>query len=80
MADTGLGMNEEDLPKVFSKFEQFGRLPGPGEKGTGLGLAITEGIIELHGGKIRVESKLGKGQKSVFILPKYPAEGILRNT
>jgi len=56
VADTGLGISEENLPKVFSKFEQFGRLPGPGAKGTGLGLAITKGIIELHGGKIWVES------------------------
>ena len=78
VADTGLGISEEDLPKVFSKFEQFGRLPGPGEKGTGLGLAITKGIIELHGGKIRVESKLGQGAKFSFILPKYPAEEIFK--
>ena len=78
VADTGLGISEEDLPKVFGKFEQFGRLPGPGEKGTGLGLAITKGIIELHGGKIRVESKLGQGAKFSFILPKYPAEEIFK--
>ena len=78
VADTGLGISEEDLPKVFGKFEQFGRLPGPGEKGTGLGLSITKGIIELHGGKIRVESKLGQGSKFSFILPKYPAEDIFK--
>ncbi len=78
VADTGLGISEEDLPKVFGRFEQFGRLPGPGEKGTGLGLAITKGIIELHGGKIRVESKLGQGAKFSFILPKYPAEDIFK--
>ncbi len=77
VADTGLGISEEDLPKVFGRFEQFGRLPGPGEKGTGLGLAINKGIIELHGGKIRVESKLGQGSKFSFILPKFPAEDIV---
>ena len=45
VADTGLGIAEEDLPKAFNRFQQFGRLPGPGEKGTGLGLSITKGII-----------------------------------
>ena len=77
VADTGLGISEEDLPKVFSKFEQFGRLPGPGEKGTGLGLAITKGIIELYGGKIWVESKLGQGTKFTFTLPKYGPKEVL---
>ncbi len=78
VADTGVGISEEDLPKVFSKFEQFGRLPGPGEKGTGLGLAITKGIIELHGGKIWVESKLGLGAKFSFVLPHYTSEAIFK--
>jgi len=78
VADTGVGIAEEDLPKVFSKFEQFGRLPGPGEKGTGLGLAITKGIIELHGGRIWVESKPGLGAKFSFVLPKYTMEGIFK--
>ncbi len=78
VADTGVGIGEGDLPKVFSKFEQFGRLPGPGAKGTGLGLAITKGIIELHGGKIWVESKLGQGAKFSFILPEYTAEEIFK--
>ncbi len=80
VADTGLGIAEENLPKVFSKFQQFGRLPGPGEKGTGLGLAITKGIIELHGGKIWVESKFGKGTKFSFILPKYTREEIFKES
>jgi len=78
VADTGLGIAKEDLPKVFNKFEQFGRLPGGGEKGTGLGLAITKGIIELHGGKIWAESKLGAGAKFSFILPKYTTEEIFK--
>jgi signal transduction histidine kinase/GGDEF domain-containing protein len=78
VVDTGLGIAEEDLHKVFSKFEQFGRLPGPGEKGTGLGLTIAKGIIELHRGKIWVESKLGQGTKFSFILPKYTTEGIFK--
>ncbi len=68
--DSGIGISEEDIPKVFDKFQQFGRVPGPGSKGTGLGLSIVKGIIELHKGRIDVESRLGKGTKFVFALPK----------
>jgi signal transduction histidine kinase/GGDEF domain-containing protein len=78
VADTGVGIGEEDLPKLFSKFEQFGRRPGPGERGTGLGLSIAKGIIELHGGKIWAESKVGQGTKFSFIVPKYTTEQILK--
>src|SRR3989338_3833323 len=48
VSDTGKGIAREDLPRVFDKFQQFGRTAGPGEKGTGLGLAICKGIVELH--------------------------------
>ena len=70
VADTGTGISEDDLPKVFGKFQQFGRKDGPGDKGTGLGLAISKGIVELHKGSIWVESKLKEGTKFIFILPK----------
>ena len=68
--DSGRGIAEENLPKLFDKFQQFGRNFGPGERGTGLGLAIAKGLIELHKGKIWVESKLGEGSKFTFSLPK----------
>ena len=68
--DTGPGILAEDLPKLFNKFEQFGREMGSSEKGTGLGLAICKGIVELHGGKIWAESQLGYGTKVAFQLPK----------
>lgn len=70
ICDTGIGISKENLPKLFSKFQQFGRMTGPGEKGTGLGLSIAKGIVDLHGGKIGLESELGKGTKVIFILPK----------
>jgi PAS domain S-box-containing protein len=70
VADSGIGIAKENLPKVFGKFQQFGRLPGPGEKGTGLGLSIVKGIIDLHKGKIWVESQEGSGSKFIFTLPK----------
>lgn len=68
--DSGIGISEENLSKIFDKFQQFGRLSGPGEKGTGLGLSIAKGIIKLHKGRIWVESELNKGSKFSFILPK----------
>ncbi len=68
--DTGIGISRDDLPKLFSKFEQFSRSALPGEKGTGLGLSIAKEIVELHKGRIRVESELGKGTAFTFILPK----------
>ncbi len=68
--DTGRGISEEDLPRVFGKFQQFGRTHGAGEKGTGLGLSIAKGIVEMHQGKIWVESHLNEGTKFVFRLPK----------
>ncbi|NQT30467.1 MAG: PAS domain-containing sensor histidine kinase [Candidatus Saganbacteria bacterium] len=71
IVDTGRGIDEEDLPKLFSKFQQFDREPGPGSKGTGLGLAITKGLVELHGGKIWAQSKgLDKGTRFTFTIPK----------
>jgi len=74
--DTGIGISEDDLTQVFSKFQQFGRTAGAGEKGTGLGLSIAKGIIEMHNGKIWLNSGLGKGTKFSFTLPKYTTEQI----
>lgn len=72
VSDTGIGIARIDMPKLFRKFQQFGRASGPGEKGTGLGLSIAKSIIDMHGGIIRVESELGKGTKVTFTLPKKP--------
>ncbi|MDI6758877.1 MAG: ATP-binding protein [Candidatus Omnitrophota bacterium] len=74
VTDTGVGISKEDLPKVFGKFQQFERTPGAGEKGTGLGLSIAKAIVELHKGKIWVESQLGVGTKFTFVLPKYTVQ------
>jgi len=78
VSDTGKGISEEDLPKVFAKFQQFGQAGGPGEKGTGLGLSISKGLIELHGGKIWAESKIKAGTKFIFRLPKYTAKELFK--
>ncbi|MBN1872508.1 MAG: hypothetical protein JW800_08050 [Candidatus Omnitrophica bacterium] len=78
VSDTGRGIAKEDLPKMFSKFEQFGRTEGGGEKGTGLGLAITKEIVELHRGSISVESEPGKGSRFTFNLPKYSTDEVFK--
>lgn len=69
VSDTGIGISEKDLPMVFEKFVQFGKMTSNHELGTGLGLSITKALIELHGGKIRVESELKKGSRFYFTLP-----------
>jgi diguanylate cyclase (GGDEF)-like protein/PAS domain S-box-containing protein len=76
--DTGRGIDKENLPKVFSKFQQFGRTEGGGERGTGLGLSIAKGLVEMHHGTIWIESELGKGSKFIFTLPKYTTENIIK--
>lgn len=69
--DNGPGITQEDMAKLFSKFEQFGRTYGPGMKGTGLGLSIAKALVELHGGKIWAESRPGEGTSFLFTLPSY---------
>lgn len=78
--DTGRGISKEDLSKIFSKFLQFGRTEGGGERGTGLGLSIAKGLVEMHHGEIWVESELGKGTKFIFTLPKYTTENIIKES
>jgi PAS domain S-box-containing protein len=66
VADTGRGIPEEQLPKVFDRYWQSTRTD---RQGAGLGLAIAKGIVEGHGGEIRVESKSGRGTRVEFSLP-----------
>ncbi|NQT23999.1 hybrid sensor histidine kinase/response regulator [candidate division KSB1 bacterium] len=75
--DTGIGISQDNIKKLFSKFEQVGRVHGPGYKGTGLGLAICKGLVKKHGGKIWAESKMSKGSKFIFELKKAPFPKIL---
>jgi len=70
VSDTGRGIGAKDQPRLFEKFTQFGRTAGAGEKGTGLGLAIVKALVELHDGKIRVESAENAGSRFIFTLPK----------
>lgn len=67
--DTGIGIPSEELPKVFERFYQVRSPQKADVKGAGIGLTITKEIVELHGGKIWVESESGKGTKFIFTLP-----------
>ncbi len=75
VSDTGPGIAPENLSKLFQKFQQFQRAGKNGEMGTGMGLAICKGIVELHGGRIWAESRLGRGTKISFSLPKGGESG-----
>lgn len=67
--DTGIGLSERDLDKVFEKFTQVGEVMTDKPKGTGLGLPICQQIVENHGGRIWVDSTLGQGSTFSFSLP-----------
>jgi signal transduction histidine kinase len=69
VTDTGIGIKESDLPRLFQKFEQLDSGISRKYEGTGLGLAITKQLVEMHGGKIWVESKYGQGSNFIFLLP-----------
>jgi signal transduction histidine kinase len=69
VADTGVGIAAADIPLLFDKYEQARHRATRGEKGTGLGLYITRQLVELHGGRIHVESEVGKGSTFSFTLP-----------
>ncbi|MBF0105009.1 MAG: PAS domain S-box protein [Deltaproteobacteria bacterium] len=70
--DDGPGIAKEHLHLLFNKFEQINRpMGGGGYKGTGLGLTICKQIVNLHNGKIWIDSDIGKGSKFFFLLPQY---------
>jgi signal transduction histidine kinase len=68
VTDTGVGIAPEDQEAVFEEFRQVGTAEKKVE-GTGLGLALSRKFIELHGGKIWVESQVGEGSTFTFTVP-----------
>ncbi len=69
VADTGVGIAPEDQSRVFDSFGQGKHDIAVADKGTGLGLAIVKGLVEAHGGQIRLESEVGKGTCVAVQLP-----------
>ena len=69
VTDTGIGIAEEDQPRIFEEFRQVGSDSSAKIEGTGLGLTLAKKFVELHGGRIWVESEASKGSTFVFTLP-----------
>jgi len=74
--DTGIGIKVNDQERVFKEFEQVDSSYGRQQQGTGLGLALTKRLVEMHGGRIWVESEgvEGKGSAFIFLIPIPRAE------
>ncbi len=69
VSDTGIGIKPEDQERVFAEFQQIDSRTSRAYEGTGLGLPLTRKLVELHGGKMWVESELGKGSTFTFTIP-----------
>lgn len=75
VTDTGMGIPEDQMDKLFNKFTQLEQSALSEKKGTGLGLVITKGIVEAHGGKIGVFSVAGKGSTFYGAIPAVKTNG-----
>jgi signal transduction histidine kinase len=69
VADTGIGMRQQDLPRIFERFYRVDTARSRATGGTGLGLSIVRHAVERHGGNVQVESSLGEGSTFVVTLP-----------
>ncbi len=76
VADTGVGIAAEDMARIFEEFRQVDEGTRRRHGGAGLGLAISKRFVELHGGRIWVESRVGEGSTFSFSLPLNPREPV----
>lgn len=74
VADQGPGVSDEDKEKMFGYFQRLSAQPTGGESSSGIGLSIVKQIVELHNGKVWVESDLGKGSTFIVSLPVIPID------
>jgi PAS domain S-box-containing protein len=81
VADTGIGISAEAMPKIFEMFAQVPSVKDRSEGGLGIGLALTKGLVELHGGNLAARSAgLGRGSEFEVRLPRMAAEVAQRET
>jgi PAS domain S-box-containing protein len=69
VADTGIGIAEEDMPKLFQRFHRIAGARSRTQEGSGIGLAMVHELVRLHGGAITVQSRQGQGTEFVVTLP-----------
>jgi signal transduction histidine kinase len=69
VSDTGIGIAPEDQAAIFEEFRQVGRDDARKQEGTGLGLTLAKKFVELHGGRIGLQSQVGQGSTFSFTLP-----------
>lgn len=77
VADTGIGIAPENIPKLFQPFIQIDSALNRQQTGTGLGLALVRQIVELHGGQVALSSELGVGSCFTVYVPHTPSIGLL---
>jgi signal transduction histidine kinase len=70
VADTGIGIPAEDLPRIFDRFYRVDKSRSRVTGGSGLGLTIAKRFVDAHGGRMTVESEVGQGSKFTFTIPK----------
>ena len=70
VADSGIGIPQEDIPRIFERFYRVDKAHSRQLGGTGLGLSIVKHLIQAHGGDVSVKSELGKGTRFIITLPK----------
>ena len=79
VTDTGVGIEPSEQQAIFDKFYQLGSTTRGVREGTGLGLAITKSLVEMHGGKIWVDSTPGDGSRFQFVIPRAVSEAAVRD-
>lgn len=67
--DTGVGIPDDELPRVFDRFHRVASTRGRSLEGTGIGLSLAQELVKLHGGSVRVESAVGRGTTFVVSIP-----------
>jgi two-component system phosphate regulon sensor histidine kinase PhoR len=76
VTDTGIGIPQVDQPRIFERFYRVDVARSREVGGTGLGLSIAKHLVEAHGGRIWVESEVGRGAQFHFTVPVYGRDGL----